>query len=94
MIFQGEVLAIKEIQHRSPHSKRWVENEVDLLLGKEHININNLYAWCIEADISYLAYMYIDGCSLDNYLRRNCAGFTYSWVQSFGTQAAEYYGGW
>ncbi|GLJ41528.1 hypothetical protein SUGI_0859540 [Cryptomeria japonica] len=47
------------------------------------MNINKLYAWCIEANISYLAYMYIDGCSLDDYLRGNCVGFSYSWVQRF-----------
>ncbi|GLJ41515.1 hypothetical protein SUGI_0859350 [Cryptomeria japonica] len=83
MNFHGIDLAIKEIEHKSPHTKRWVENEVTLLLGKEHININKLCAWCIESSISYLAYMYIDGCSLDAYLRGNCTGFSYSWKQSF-----------
>ncbi|GLJ41522.1 hypothetical protein SUGI_0859450 [Cryptomeria japonica] len=83
-IFQGKDLAIKKIEHRSPDTKLWVENEVELLHIKEHININRLYAWCIEENISYLAYIYIDGCSLDDYLRGNCIGFSYSWKQSFG----------
>ncbi|GLJ41520.1 hypothetical protein SUGI_0859410 [Cryptomeria japonica] len=80
---QGNDLAIKEIEHRSPDTKTWVQNEVELLHGKDHININKLYAWCIEANISYLAYIYIDGCSLDDYLRGNCIGFSYSRKQSF-----------
>ncbi|GLJ41510.1 hypothetical protein SUGI_0859280 [Cryptomeria japonica] len=82
-IFQDRDLAIKEREHRSPDTKVWVEDEVELLQGKEHININRLYAWCIEANISYLVYIYIDGCSLDDYLRGNSKGFSYSWKQSF-----------
>ncbi|GLJ41504.1 hypothetical protein SUGI_0859210 [Cryptomeria japonica] len=82
-VFQGKDLAIKEIEHRSPDTIIWVENEVELLQGMEHINIIKLYAWCVEENISYLAYLYIDGCSLDDYLRGNCIGFSYSWVQRF-----------
>nr|BAX09107.1 protein kinase [Cryptomeria japonica] len=81
--FQGEDLIIKKIEHRSHDTKQWVKNEVELLQGKEHINVNKLYGWYVETNLSYLAYIHIDGCTLDDYLRGNCRGFTYNWKQSF-----------
>ncbi|XP_059066426.1 PTI1-like tyrosine-protein kinase 2 [Cryptomeria japonica] len=84
-IFQDKDLAIKKIEHRYNGIKKSVENEVELLRGIEHKNINKLYAWCIEESISYLVYMFISGCSLDDYFRGYCTVFAYSWKQCLKT---------
>ncbi|GLJ41302.1 hypothetical protein SUGI_0854940 [Cryptomeria japonica] len=74
-------VAIKKIERRSRDSKRLVENEVKLLHGKEHKNLVNLMAWSIEENTFYLVYEYVNGCTLDEYLRENCSIPSLSWKQ-------------
>ncbi|GLJ41311.1 hypothetical protein SUGI_0855080 [Cryptomeria japonica] len=74
-------VAIKKIGQTSKDSKRLVENEVRLLHGKEHKNLINLIAWCIEENKFYLVYEYVNGCTLDEYLRENSSIPSLSWKQ-------------
>ncbi|GLJ41304.1 hypothetical protein SUGI_0854980 [Cryptomeria japonica] len=74
-------VAIKKIRRTSKDSKRLVENEVGLLHGKEHKNLVNLIAWCVEEHTFYLVYEYVNGCTLDEYLRENSSIPSLSWKQ-------------
>ncbi|XP_057845842.1 probable serine/threonine-protein kinase At1g01540 [Cryptomeria japonica] len=81
-------VAIKKIGHTGKDSKRLVENEVRLLHGKEHKNLANLIAWCIEKNTFYLVYEYVNGCTLDEYLRENSSILSLSWRHCLGVIAS------
>ncbi|XP_057857955.2 putative leucine-rich repeat receptor-like protein kinase At2g19210 [Cryptomeria japonica] len=74
-------VAIKKIKRAGRDSKKFIENEVRLLQGKEHKNLVSLIAWCIEENTFYLVYEYVDGCTLDEYLRGSYAQFSLNWNQ-------------
>ncbi|XP_057858015.2 G-type lectin S-receptor-like serine/threonine-protein kinase At4g27290 [Cryptomeria japonica] len=74
-------VAIKKIKRAGRDSKKFVENEVRLLQGKEHKNLVSLIEWCIEENTFYLVYEYVDGCTLDEYLRGSCSQFSLNWKQ-------------
>ncbi|GLJ41531.1 hypothetical protein SUGI_0859580 [Cryptomeria japonica] len=74
-------VAIKKIKRAGRDSKKFVENEVRLLQDKEHKNLVSLLAWCIEENTFYLVYEYVNGCTLDEYLRGSFARFSLNWKQ-------------
>ena len=64
ILFDGTVIAVKQLSSKSKQGSREFVNEVGIISGLQHPNLVRLYGCCIEGKQLLLVYEYMENNSL------------------------------
>ena len=64
ILFDGTVIAVKQLSSKSKQGSREFVNEVGIISGLQHPNLVRVYGCCIEGKQLLLVYEYMENNSL------------------------------
>ena len=71
ILFDGTVIAVKQLSSKSKQGSREFVNEIGMISGLQHPNLVRLYGCCIEGKQLLLVYEYMENNSLAHALFGN-----------------------